>query len=150
MRGHAAPGVTGRQLASRASPSLSARQPARSPARPGLPAARAGPAAGAPGLGGGCSAAARPRAVTCGRSPWRPPGAAATRRATLRTRGYRALLPEGAAALAKAPPGYSGMYVFGARGVSPGPPPPPARPPLLGGRAPLSSPRCTESSRVIQ
>lgn len=110
MQGHAAPGVTGQRLASRASPSPPARQ-ARSPRR----ARRARSRRPGPGRGllrGGPAPRGHLPGVTLA-SAW------GSGDATRDPRGAGvpgALLPEGSAALVKAPPGHSGIYVFGARG----------------------------------
>uniref|UniRef100_M3XSS1 Uncharacterized protein n=1 Tax=Mustela putorius furo TaxID=9669 RepID=M3XSS1_MUSPF len=94
------------------------RPPPTPPARPGRRAAHSGPAAGAPGLGGGCSRAARARR---GHLPGSHPASAGVwpqrqRRRNARpsgrggTGGVTTL--KGSAPLVKAPPGHSEMFLL--------------------------------------
>lgn len=130
------------------------RPPPTLPARPGRRAAHSGPAAGAPGLGGGCSRAARARR---GHLPGSHPASAGVwpqrqRRRNARpsgrggTGGVTTL--KGSAPLVKAPPGHSEMYVFGARGCPSWSPPLPSLPFSAVGLL-FSTPSCTESSCVF-
>lgn len=128
-------GSHGPGLASRASPSPPARPPGRvsAPRTPGpqpAPRAWAGAAPRRPG----------PARSPAGRSPWRPPGAAATRRATLGARGsrgrYYLRAPRRLLRLLR---GTRGFMSSGHGGVLPGPPPPPALPSFLPPRLSGSS-----------
>lgn len=121
---------------------------AKSPRR----ARRAGAGRSGPGRGllqGGPGTARSPAGRSSPRPPGTGPSAAATRRATLRARGHRGrYYLEGSAPLVKAPPGQSGVYVFGARGCLSWTPPLPSLPFSAVGLL-LSTPSCGVELRYL-